>query len=180
MSGFVTLALIFWMLVSTINQFAPKLIEKLQRWDLFALVPNWRFFSPIPKKADTLIAARAWTGDAQPADWTVVSPPLTFAPWCVLFHPRSRLQKATGDLSMFLLAHVGSLSGDVTRARSVLASLPYTILLSYALTQLCDAAPQAGKVSRIQFAVIDAFGDLQTPRVLFMSEIHDAGIAVHS
>src|ERR1700733_14202562 len=92
----VALILLFslWLLLTFIAQTSPKKIIRLRSKDVFHLIPNWRFFAPVPARKDYHLEYREQDARFETTKWNRImfSPPRTA--WCILWYPQKRYRKA--------------------------------------------------------------------------------------
>jgi hypothetical protein len=88
-----------WFGVTLANQHPNRSFDLLRRYDrIGVLIPNWRFFAPIPGQHDYRLLHRVITADGQPGGWRV-SVDIVPRKWHHgLWHPDRRRNKAAFDL----------------------------------------------------------------------------------
>src|SRR5687767_11935854 len=87
-----------WCVVTVVYHFPSKLGQSISRWDVFGLIPIWRFFAPQPNRHDWVLLIRTESAPGVFARWIEWKPAApSRAPRC-LFNPVRRLRKAMLDL----------------------------------------------------------------------------------
>jgi len=154
-----------WFLLTIAFQKNNKLSRLTARFDRFALVPKWSFFSPDPGASNYHFVYRSRD------DKTVASPwlELDLSPRAFLFpiwNPRKRYRE--GMIELFQLLALFSLNNSAERLQF---TAPYIILLDVARKRLEGSlSPQAF----YQFALVETRGPsgASMPRVRFYSLTH--------
>jgi hypothetical protein len=174
----VLLAVLFvtWGILSVVNQFAlsnylkplVRLVWRIKRYDVAALLPTWTFFAPNPGTRDFNVLFRHKIPDTGFSNWRQLvenDPPISRAIW----NPSKRTKKAVLDLCTFLCrsAAVAARSNEVEAGR-IFLSLPYLGLAnavsSQSVSSLCEG---------IQFVIVQSHGHFpdREPEILFISPV---------
>lgn len=153
-----------WWLVSLGGQFKGSAITSLRSKDLLHLIPNWRFFAPVPARKDYHLEVRWTSGQKRVSRWSRVDilPP-RHPLRTMLWHPEKRVRKAF-NTAVRRITRVLRESGRHRATRS----LSYLLMLNF-LEHRCD--PDA---RTIQFRVVSCQDFAETPvvRLVFLSDWH--------
>lgn len=130
------------------------------------VIPNWRFFAPVPARHDFNVLYRGRDFAGTVGDWQEESFTVPRALAQVFWHPKRRVEKAIFDVASELF----QVSGELKDPRAIQLSVAYLSLLNY-LTKGIDHPEGRAEV---QFLI--ARSALHEPRVepqlLFLSEWH--------
>ena len=138
----------------------PYARDAIRRLDPFGLLPEWRFFAPVPGRSDYYLLYRDELGDGATTAWreVVLERPRR---WCYpVWNPGRRERKALVDL----VADLGSATED---GRVSPLSLPYLSLL-WAVSEL----PRAPSARSRQFMLMASTGARARPEPIFCSARH--------
>jgi hypothetical protein len=145
------------------------------RWDVFSLVPNWKFFAPYPATKDYHYTYRVRTSEGETRLWQevdlVVPRQLRHAIW---FASR-RTGKAVFDLCSSLMTRV------VDPAGGHVSTYPeYKLMTEFIRRQIREDYPGID-VSDFQFAIVESSGydtsEEPNPVFISMTEPFDASAA---
>ena len=137
-----------WLLLTVLVLF-PKLNPVIRGLDLLALVPEWRFFAPIPGQHDYHVLYRDEFVDGSVTDWTELPLVSDRRWWNIAWNPGKRGNKALFDAVSEFAVHVGA--GD----KSVEISIPFLTLLNYISSVARPVVPQY-----TQFLLMSSQGSL--------------------
>jgi hypothetical protein len=155
--------LLGWFLASVLNQFKHPWIAALKPRDLFHLIPNWRFFAPIPARRDYHLEYRLMTNTARVTRWQRVTLLPDQRNWWVIWNPRKRVRKSFNTAVRRIVRRLRS--GYSAAATSV----SYLQILHY-----LEHADFSAKSRRVQFRIVtcqDFAGDPRL-RLVFTSSWH--------
>jgi hypothetical protein len=157
------LTLIFsgWFLVCLLGQERPSGVLKSRWFDFNGLLPNYRFFAPIPMMRDQRLEYRVFESDNLDHDWSLLMPLQNWR-YRWLFNPTQRLQKGLVDMCLLLLRTKFPKGGFY---------LPYPYLLV-----LSTAIEAVGHIDsgKFQFRIVQDSGyEIGEPLVVFISYVHD-------
>ncbi|MFD0407333.1 hypothetical protein [Kitasatospora sp. NPDC127116] len=162
-------ALTAWFIVSAVGQLTVprRLLDRLRAWDIFGIVPNYRFFAPRPVQHDYHLLMRTAGSSGEFGPWHQVAGPPDRCWWHIAWNPDRRAFKGLSDVMS--VAH----RFDVQRPRAVQVSLPYLAILNY-VTAVASRDPAAREV---QFVLAISHGVLsdESPDVIFKSGRHRLG-----
>ena len=163
MSGLIITFFAAWATAS-ILVLIPGVGPWLRRHDLLGLVPEWKFFAPIPGRGDFHLLYRDWFAEVA-TDWTEIVVGGERRWWNFLWHPRRRERKATFDAAREL-PHFLAPERRATAALSV----PYITLLTYV-----SGHPRTLRPDKTQFLLMysEAALDEGEPQVSLLSFRHD-------
>jgi hypothetical protein len=165
----VAVLLLFWLLLSVVNQLPfEKITSLLRRVDYFHLLPRWHFFAPRPAVFDFHFAVRLFASEGQIAqDWKVISEVPRRTARAAVWNPGRRVRKLRADAVQSLMRTAHALEEDCQRLAVI--SLPYLLLLNHA----CDRS-RGENATLIQFAVLtaDGFASDGVPNIIVRSEVH--------
>lgn len=171
--GAVVALFALWLVLTALGQLDVRLARRLKDWDVFMLLPSFRFFAPTPSVHDLHLLYRDRLADGYVAAWREVPLPLP-PPWInPLWNPGRRERKALFDATQHLARQINERSPE---PRAILLSIPYLILLNYVsgLPRLCAA-------STTQFLVMRSDrlqgGD---PQPFFVSSLHSLEERTHA
>jgi hypothetical protein len=135
----------------------------IRRYDPLGVLPQWRFFAPVPMQFDYHLLYRDFYSDGEHSDWTEVHiiQPRSFRD--VIWNPEKRRKKALLDVLTRLAQHI------VASDKAILVSLPYLSVLNYISSIPRDTTPVG-----TQFLVMKSFGEhsVDPYQVLFLSGLH--------
>jgi hypothetical protein len=160
-----TLALLgTWGSASVLAQLPIERIQRLRRWDLPGLLPQWSFFAPRPGMHDYHLLYRDQLDERTFTDWTELSLDRPLAWWCALWNPERRQRKAIYDL-------VTSLVRDVAQAEGVgyQLSVPYLAILNH-ISSLERLSAHVG--TQFMIMMSDGADSDQVPEPVFVSTVH--------
>lgn len=87
-----------WFAASAVYQIPKPPFLWLRKWDLFFLIPEWKFFAPRPGTADYYLLYREQLGDGSLTDWTQ-APLMQHRSWTQgIWNPAKREEKALVDI----------------------------------------------------------------------------------
>src|SRR6266568_2610173 len=87
-----------WWLVSLVAQWKHERLTAIRSKDLLHLLPNWRFFAPVPARRDYHLEYRLRTVGSQLSRWTRIQILPRRTNRCVLWYPEKRQRKAFNTL----------------------------------------------------------------------------------
>ena len=151
-----------WLLLSVLVLF-PGPNAAIRRWDWFALIPEWRFFAPVPGQHDYYVLYRDKFSDDTVTDWTELEITGHRWWWSIVWNPGRRANKA-------LLDTVMELAVRATAEDPVIEiSIPYLTLINYV-----SSVPRSASPKFTQFLLMRSPGRApdEEPEVLFGSELH--------
>jgi len=151
-----------WMLFS-IAVLHPRWRLYIRAWDIFAVVPEWKFFAPNPAQGDFHLLYRDHLSEGTVTPWTEIHIGATRSWCCVLWNPRRRQTKALFDA----VSHLNATAQAAPQ--TVVGSLPYLTLLLY-----ISSMPRLINPAFTQFLVVHSFGIFSDtePAIVFLSELH--------
>lgn len=157
-----------WFILSAAGQLtAPwgnRPLDRLRTWDVFGLIPNYKFFAPRPAEHDyhLLIRTVGFSGELGP--WRQIAGPPDRHWWHALWNPDRRAFKSLSDVMAVAYRH------DHDKPRAVLTALPYLALLNY----VTEAAAHDQGAANVQFVLAISYGVLSddAPSVVFKSDLH--------
>jgi hypothetical protein len=153
-----------WFALSVLNQFKRgRLIARVKRHDVLALIPTWTFFAPRPGVTDFNVMYRdcAMSGGFSP--WYEMRSQRTGRLRAV-WNPAKRTGKGVTDTCNMLMRLAG-----LNLGRRLYLQVPYLTLLHYV-----SAAPRTDASHMRQFAIVRTTGH-DAPRdttMLFVSALH--------
>jgi hypothetical protein len=154
------------LLVSTLTAQHPNpLFSRLSRKDTFSMLPNWRFFAPIPATNDYHFLYRVLDADGITSPWRGLDVIENRKPWQVVWFPTRRSGKAIFDLCHEIL-HV------IPRGLAVTARTPaYQMLTEYlrATLRAQDNSPHTVEGFQIALARATGYDTSQEPELVFIS-----------
>lgn len=152
-----------WLVLTVLVQ-VPRINAFLRRWDLFCLLPEWRFFAPTPAQHNVHLLYRDEFPDGRLTEWTEAVVVRQRSGWACVFNTEKRGSKA-------LIDAVGELCRHITLKAGLLeTSIAYLTFLNY-----ISRIPRIAMPSRSQFMLMrtDHDGSREEDIVLFVSELHD-------
>jgi hypothetical protein len=141
----------------------PRLRPYIRAWDIFSLVPEWKFFAPNPAQGDYILLYRDQLANGSITQWTEVSLAQKRRWWNVVWNPGKRANKALFDA-------VVEVSSEASLYPEILAgSIAYLTLLNY--------VSNLGRFARpafTQFMILHSFSSTvkREPRLIFSSSLH--------
>lgn len=124
-----------WLLVSLLV-YIPRLTVRLRSWDVFMIVPEWRFFAPVPAQGVYHVLYRDELRDGSVTDWTEIQVAEKRRWWNCLWNPGRRGRKAFFDAVVELVQHV-----KYSPEMPLESSTPYLTLLNYVTGRMRPAPP---------------------------------------
>jgi len=83
--------------VTVFSQLPSSAFDRMRRRDIFGLIPNWKFFAPIPATTDYEIFHRIQTLGDEWTDWQRSSPPAPRSIIHLVWFPGRRADKGIFD-----------------------------------------------------------------------------------
>lgn len=154
-----------WLLVTVLCQIDQRgLIQRLKRYDYFAMIPVWTFFAPNPGTTDTHLLYRDKLAGGQITRWREV--PLGTTSLRVVWNPQKRFQKGLSDLSSSLHYYAAI---HQEHAESILTHTGFIALLNFITGQ-----PHSTSAVFTQFVVARSYGyhSGRQAEVVFLSNFH--------
>lgn len=155
-----------WLLATVLCQAPSRIQNWLRRGDVFALIPRWHFFAPVPGMQDFVLVYRDQTADGAISPWREApSVPVSRQPWCAVWNPGRRHTKAILDITKELM----QLITEQRNKREIELSIPYITLLNYV-----SSFPRLEENCSTQFALVmgKSSATPEPPSVVFVSSIH--------
>ena len=155
---------VVWFVVSVINQFNIKSLRKYKRFDIFHLIPGWRFFAPAPVKNDYHLLYRDKVNGVL-NDFTLIEIYNNKSFFKIFFNPKARIKK-----TFFAFATSYSKEDIFNKNDSShIISIGYLTILSIVMKL------PAQKNSQRQFIIIRTVGNDTNfePQILMTSNFHD-------
>ena len=142
----------------------PKAAVYLRPRDYLGLVPEWKFFAPIPGKGDFHLLYRDFYAEGCTA-WTEIDVGGRRRWWNFIWHPHRRDRKAAFDAARELARFTSP-----EYRPQIQLSVPYLCLLSYVCGQKRTLAPL-----QTQFLLLysDAGYAGGEPQISLLSSTHD-------
>jgi hypothetical protein len=138
---------------------------RVREFDLFAVVPSWRFFAPRPATTDYHLFCRGLSEDGTTSSWEDVHPPVNRSAMHAVWFPSHRTQKALFDVMTDLLSVFRSVDGSSVNDQpsyKVLERYVLQVAVRHRVLRLHDA---------VQFCIATSAGydESVEPSVLFVS-----------
>jgi hypothetical protein len=158
-----------WLVFSVINQFGPKWMNKVKKYDYFSLIPKWTFFAPNPGSTDYHLLYRDILDDGEICKWTPVISPDNRSLVTAIWNPQKRVRKAQADIVRALIRLPDEKKDSIN---FIYFTLPYLLLLNTVTNIPCEP-----NVKSRQFMVMETSGFNRRfkPRLLIQSGVHDVG-----
>jgi hypothetical protein len=162
----VAVGLAAWLVVSALNQFGLRAIQRIKRSDFFSLIPRWTFFAPNPSTTDYQLLYRDRLRDGRVTGWRAATRQREMSLVTALWNPSKRRQKAVIDFTHGMLRQFRR---SPEHTDSLQLTLAYIALLLLAASAEHEAAAES-----TQFAVLQTHGfhPLQDPRLAMHSRFH--------
>jgi len=163
MDWVIALCFAAWAAASILVLF-PKWTPHLRQRDFFGLVPEWKFFAPIPGRGDFHLLYRDFYPDGC-TDWTEIEVGGRRRWWNFVWHPNRRDRKAAFDAAREMHQFMRPENED-----QLPLSVSYLNLLCYVCGQARTLAPL-----QTQFLLLyseAAFADGE-PQITLLSSSHD-------
>lgn len=159
--------LTFWAGCSMLRQIDPssKYIHRLDRMGL--VVPNFRFFGPVPSVHDSHLLIRFHLGDGTTGPWRELICREKRRMVHMVWAPHRRMNKGLFDAQVELLTVIGMIQ-DMKRLS---ATIPYRTLLNLALHGV--EHPTGARAAQFAIARSASHDTSVTPEIMFASDIHD-------
>lgn len=152
--------------LTTLSQLPGHSFDRMRRKDLFGLIPNWKFFAPIPATNDHEVFHRIRGAEGDWQDWQRTSPPAPRRLVHLVWFPGRRADKGVFD-------HASELAQlAVTAEATELALSPsYLIVASTVERRVAQQGPAAAH----QFAIIKHAGSDESvaPEVILLSPVFE-------
>lgn len=158
-----------WLVFSVINQFGPKWMNKVKKYDYFSLIPKWTFFAPNPGSTDYHLLYRDILDDGEICKWTPVISPDNRSLVTAIWNPQKRVRKAQADIVRALIRLPDEKKDNIY---FIYFTLPYLLLLNTVTNMPCGP-----NVRSRQFMVMETsgFNGRFQPRQIIRSGVHDVG-----
>jgi hypothetical protein len=153
-----------WAFLSAASQFKVRWIRSLQTRDVFHLIPNWRFFAPVPARRDYHLEYRTKKGSRNITRWKRIDLKYNRGRWCAVWNPNKRFRKSF-NTQVRRLTRILSTGGRVAASHS----LAYLTLLSY-LQHMVDAQPNS--VLQYRIVTCQDFAPKPILKLVFTSDWH--------
>jgi hypothetical protein len=141
----------------------PRLRPYIRVWDIFSLVPEWKFFAPNPAQGDYILLYRDQLADGTVTPWTEVALAQKRRWWNAAWNPGKRANKALFD-AMVEVSSEASLYPEI-----LVGSVAYLTLLNY-----ISSLGRFARPSFTQFMILHSFSSTvkREPRLIFSSSLH--------
>jgi|HubBroStandDraft_1064217.scaffolds.fasta_scaffold197050_2 hypothetical protein len=144
--------------------YVPRLQRVIRSRDLFVMIPEWRFFAPIPARHDYVLlyrdldAAETWS---QWHEWVAAAPRHW---WNCVWNPAKRANKGLLDLTVELSRRAQDKDPAIELSSAYLA-----------LLNAVSSQPRLVTPKRTQFMILmqSAIKADAKPQVLYLSNFHD-------
>jgi hypothetical protein len=155
--------LICWGLACVLTH-VPHVGRWIRKYDLFVLIPEWRFFAPRAGEHDFYLLYRDRNTSGEVSNWHEVHVAGPRRWWNFVWNPHKRASKALFDLSVELSSII------VNQPDGIQLSLPYLSLLT-----VVSAEQRVARTGQTQFMILMLKRNLSetTSQVLFVSDPHD-------
>lgn len=159
--------LAFWAGCTMLRQIDPssKYVYRLDRMGF--VVPNFRFFGPVPSVHDSHLLIRFHLGDGHTGPWRELicreKRKLVHMVWA----PHRRMNKGLFDAQVELLNVIG-MTQDMQRLS---ATIPYRTLLNLAVHGV--EHPAGARAAQFAIARSASHDSSVTPEIMFASDIHE-------
>jgi hypothetical protein len=163
--AFLIVLLSFWLVISFFGQFKTGLVSRLRGQDVFHLIPNWRFFAPVPARRDYHLEYRTFSRGGAPTRYVRVEF-LRQRDWLsTIWNPSKRRRKAFNTSVRRIMRC--RIRFDEQASRRCVA---YLHLLNYLQSTTFDANAYA-----LQFRIIASsdYADDTRVRLAFLSDWHE-------
>jgi hypothetical protein len=153
----------FWGLACVLI-YLPRVAPILRYWDRLYLLPEWRFFAPMPGQGDFHLLYRDWFKGGQTTEWTEVTPMRPRPWWSAIWNPRKRANKALLDI----VTELARESRSVEDKRLAMTT-SYLSLLNFVSSLERSVSPEF-----VQFLLMHTHGgpDQRKPEMIFTSSCH--------
>jgi hypothetical protein len=152
-----------WSLLSLLLQ-VPKLNRRIRQYDIFLLIPEWKFFAPQPGQHDFSLLYRDIDREENYSAWKEIQISPERRWWNCIWNPMKRGQKAIFDF-------VVELSGlNRMQEETILFSNAYISLL-----MIVTREKRLLQNVRTQFIILRKYTQQEEnePEVLYLSRLHD-------
>lgn len=153
--------------------FALSILQQLDRTriprrvdPLSMLIPNWRFFAPVPARHDFNVLYRVRRANGVVAAWREESFAVRRSLLQIFWHPRRRIEKALFDVASELF----QVSRELRDPEAIQLTVSYLSLLNH----LSHVVAHPDDATEVQFLIARSAEyepDLE-PQLLFLSEWH--------
>jgi hypothetical protein len=153
-----------WWALSIGGQSKARIMNKIRAYDLFHLIPNCRFFAPVPACRDYHLEYRIRAQNGEHSRWERIVLLEERCWWTSFWNPRKRLRKAF-NTAVRRIARSRKDWGD----RSASQSLSYIQLLIF-VTKMAAGHYQ----NHVQFRILSSsdFAEEPSLRLNFISDWH--------
>lgn len=148
--------------LTAISQLPGQSFDRLRRRDLFGLIPNWKFFAPVPATDDHEVFHRIRSSDGEWQEWQRTSPPAPRRLAHLVWFPGRRADKGIFDHATELAQMAA-----VADATELVLSSSYLVVAAAVQRRVNEIANSHGH----QFAVIKHAGadESVAPEVIVLS-----------
>lgn len=143
--------------------YVPRFGRILRQMDRCFLIPEWRFFAPMPGQSDYHLLYKDWFPGGQSTGWTEVTSLRQRPCWCAAWNPAKRRNKALLD-TVSELAQASRSNPD-----EIVLTAAYLNLLNYVSSLERSASPES-----VQFLLMHSHGSnsRRDPQMMFKSSLH--------
>lgn len=169
---------IIWFLVSIVWQFKFEFLQRIGKYDIFQLLPNWTFFAPNPGISDYHLLYRTKVcNNSEVTNWVEI-PFIEYRRFTnFVWNPNRRYIKFLIDCINNLLKMVAEYRKDnLTKddiTKNLCLSVPYLLMLNCVYKHV-DTLHIKDDEAYVQFAIVESFGILPSnePEPLIVSTFH--------
>ena len=140
--------------------YVPRATLTIRRLDQLSLIPEWRFFAPIPMRGDHFLLYRDHYDDGAPTEWVEVFTRRERRWSHTVWNPDKRQNKALMDA---VLALVRLLESD--------PQPPHTSIAYLTILNLVSSLLRIDRPDSIQFLIMYQ-GSGMEPKMHYVSEMH--------
>jgi len=155
-----------WFVLSVLNQFGTRSVDRLRRVDPLQLLPLWNFFAPHPGVHDYYLLYREESESGELGSWHLVHPTQSRSWTSCLWNPDKLGHKTLSDLTQILAGYQDS---SLREGPSRMLTLPYLVCLNV----ITDARPHS-RASVRQFVLARKRGLVSGDELLpiLVSDLH--------
>ncbi|MDX2935443.1 hypothetical protein [Streptomyces ipomoeae] len=139
--------------------------NRVRARDHFSLLPNWRFFAPIPAQHDYHFLYRTVDAEGTASNWHDASGIVDRKPMHLFWFPTRRADKSVFDACQEILPRLEQGFADAARTPG------YRLITEHVRTRIAAEGESSRKVRGFQFALASGTGydTRQGPQLMFVS-----------
>jgi len=157
--------LLIWWVLSLISQLNIK-VRTFFGKNIFHLVPNFRFFAPVPIRKDYYLEYRLIKPSLRTTKWTRIEFFRERTLLSIIWYPEKRWRKTYNTYSKRIIRLLSS-----SNPKAAVKSISYLHLLTF-LQNINSVSVKDSKGLQFRIVSKQAFGEKTNPRLILISDWH--------